>query len=638
MSLSSLTPLVAEAAGAGGAPLWQLGVITAVISCVAGLVASMSMAYRRGGAPILRRMVLAVERRAGIPGWAAVPGLGAILCAALIISSATWDIGLHIDIGRDSGPLGTTAHYPLMFGLLGVFLMGILAIGLAPRDPRVTSPAAVRLPGLGLVPSASVLLLAGSAFGMAAFPLDDLWHRAFGQDVTLWGPTHVMIVGGTISAGIGGALLLLEGVLAAGLNPFTGGRASRADVSSRLFPALVAAIFLYFWTATLHEFHWGVPQYRQIWQPFLLAFGGAQALVLARLLIGRGGTIAALAIWLPAQVGMSLVIGGPLDVTMPSTPLFVAEALLIEAVGLTALASRPVRFGVVSGAAVGTAGLAAEYAWSQIAMPIPWAPAILPEAIPVALIAAVAGGAIGATMAQALRGDLLPGRQSLLVAAASVLAFIGLAVNASIKQSPGGMTATMQLANPRLASTPGHTERQRVADLRVRLSDASLTRDPNWLYALGWQGGGRYLNHLVRQPDGSWITTQPVPIDGTWKTMVRVHEGRVMLSAPIRFPADAELDFAGFPAQPQMTRAFMGDTALMQIERKAGVSSLAWNAATIAVLSTNLLMVLLMGLVSTRLGRIRNMRLGNGPHAGSTSATIRGVLRTPRGGPAPARS
>lgn len=639
MSLAQLTTLAAETPpGAGGAPLWQLGLITAVISCVSGLVASIAMSYRRGGATLLRRGVAGVERLTGLPGWAAVPGAGAIACAALIITSATWDIGLHIDIGRDSGPLGTTAHYPLMLGLLGVFLMGILAIGLAPRDPRASSPVAVRVPGLGLVPSASVLLLAGSAFGLSAFPLDDLWHRAFGQDVTLWGPTHVMIVGGTISAGIGGALLLLEGVLAAGRNPFSGGRVSATDVGSRIFPALVAAIFLYFWTATLHEFHWGVPQYRQIWQPFLLAFGGAQALVLARLLIGRGGTFLALAIWLPAQVGMSLAIGGPLDVTMPATPLFLAEAVVIELIGLTALAGRPVRFGLLSGFGVGTIGLAAEYGWSQIAMPLAWKPVLLSEAIPVAIIAGLAGGALGATMAQALRGELLPQRRSLLVAGLSVTAFIGLAINAAIKQSPQGVTASMQLSNPRMAVTPGHTTPERVADLRLRISDPALTRDANWLYALGWQGGGRYLNVLRPAGDGSWVTTEPVPVSGTWKTMVRVHNGREMLAAPIRFPADAELGFAGFAAEPQMTRTFIGDTTLMQIERKEGISSLAWNAATIAVLSTNLLMVLLMGFVSTRLGRIRHMRLGNGPRAGSPSAAIRGVLRTPRGGPAPARS
>ncbi len=170
---------MAEPANAGdGAPLWQLGVITIFISLVAGAITSLSMSYRAGRAPRLRKLVGGVERLVGLPGWAAVPGFASIGSAALIITSATWDIGLHIDVGRDSGPLGTTAHYPLLFGLLGVFLMGILAIGLAPRDRKSSSPVAFNVPGLGLIPAASMLLLAGSSFGMAAFPLDDLWHAS----------------------------------------------------------------------------------------------------------------------------------------------------------------------------------------------------------------------------------------------------------------------------------------------------------------------------------------------------------------------------------------------------------------------------------------------------------------------------
>lgn len=595
---------VAEPANAGdGAPLWQLGVITIFISLVAGAITSLSMSYRAGRAPRLRKLVGGVERLVGLPGWAAVPGFASIGSAALIITSATWDIGLHIDVGRDSGPLGTTAHYPLLFGLLGVFLMGILAIGLAPRDRKSSSPVAFNVPGLGLIPAASMLLLAGSSFGMAAFPLDDLWHRIFGVDVTLWGPTHVMIIGGTIASGVGGALLLIEGALASGVNPFAGGVGAKSK-AARLLPALLASIFLYFWTATMAEFNWGVPQYRQVWQPFLLAFGGAQALVLARVMLGRGGTFAAILIWLPLQAGMSLVIGGPLQVTMPSTPLFLAEAVIVEFVALTALGRRPVALGAAAGLGIGTVGFAAEYLWADVAMPLPWNSAILGEGIPVAIIAGIAGGLLGATMAQALRGELLPGRRSLLIAVGSVAAFIGLGLNASITGRPD-LTANMQISNVRMGEVPNHSEPQRVGDLTIRLSDPSVAQNANWFYALGWQGGGRYLNHLVQQPDGSWKTTKPVPLQGSWKTMVRVHKGRDMVTAPIRFPADPALGFAGFSADPQITRAFMADTTLMQIERKDDVPAWAWTVATIAVLSTNLLMVLLMGIVAFRLGRIR---------------------------------
>ena len=45
--------------------------------------------------------------------------------------------------------------------------------------------------GLGI---ATVAACGG--FALLGFPLDDMWHRLFGQDVTLWGPTHLMLFGG----------------------------------------------------------------------------------------------------------------------------------------------------------------------------------------------------------------------------------------------------------------------------------------------------------------------------------------------------------------------------------------------------------------------------------------------------------
>src|SRR3712207_7513018 len=35
-----------------------------------------------------------------------------------------WDIALHIDQGRDEGPLANPAHYLILFGLYGVFAAG----------------------------------------------------------------------------------------------------------------------------------------------------------------------------------------------------------------------------------------------------------------------------------------------------------------------------------------------------------------------------------------------------------------------------------------------------------------------------------------------------------------------------------
>ena len=42
-----------------------------------------------------------------------------------------WDISLHIDNGRDPGPLANPAHYLILVGLYGVLVAGVLSMALA---------------------------------------------------------------------------------------------------------------------------------------------------------------------------------------------------------------------------------------------------------------------------------------------------------------------------------------------------------------------------------------------------------------------------------------------------------------------------------------------------------------------------
>ena len=52
-----------------------------------------------------------------------------------------WDISLHIDAGRDAGPLANPAHYLILAGLFGIFSRRL------PRDlPAEGAPGAGRRP------------------------------------------------------------------------------------------------------------------------------------------------------------------------------------------------------------------------------------------------------------------------------------------------------------------------------------------------------------------------------------------------------------------------------------------------------------------------------------------------------------
>ena len=62
--------------------------------------------------------------------------------ASLIVAlfGMYWDISLHIDDGRDEGPLANPAHYFILIGLFGVFAAG-LPLAWPCRDEPPAQPA-----------------------------------------------------------------------------------------------------------------------------------------------------------------------------------------------------------------------------------------------------------------------------------------------------------------------------------------------------------------------------------------------------------------------------------------------------------------------------------------------------------------
>ena len=166
--------------------------------------------YRAGKAlAASRRSSRSAERVSGLPGWAAVPTALAGIALLTALLGMYWDIALHIDQGRDAGPLANPAHYLILVGLFGVFAAGVLAMAMPRESPGRAPSIAV---GRGWQRAVGGLLMAAcGAFALTGFPLDDVWHRLFGQDVTLWGPTHLMLIGGAGMTLIGQAVLLAGG-------------------------------------------------------------------------------------------------------------------------------------------------------------------------------------------------------------------------------------------------------------------------------------------------------------------------------------------------------------------------------------------------------------------------------------------
>src|SRR5213078_3999765 len=150
----------------------------------------------------LQRLADFSERQWGVPAWVALAGEIASVSLLIALAGMYWDISLHIDNGRDPGPLANPAHYLILFGLFGVFVAGFFSIIMGASTWKI--------------PIGGIMLFACASFSLLGFPLDDGWHRIFGQDVTLWGPTHLMLFGGAGMTLLGRATLLVEGGRAAG--------------------------------------------------------------------------------------------------------------------------------------------------------------------------------------------------------------------------------------------------------------------------------------------------------------------------------------------------------------------------------------------------------------------------------------
>jgi hypothetical protein len=102
-----------------------------------------------------------------------------------------WDIQWHVRIGRDS--FWIAPHVMTYAGVAGAVLLsfGVLAWDTWRRRAGRIDRDAMTVMGLTSTPGVH-LAAWGIALTVLAAPIDDLWHRLFGIDVTLWSPPHLL--------------------------------------------------------------------------------------------------------------------------------------------------------------------------------------------------------------------------------------------------------------------------------------------------------------------------------------------------------------------------------------------------------------------------------------------------------------
>ena len=527
------------ASTAGGAQVDQLVALGVVYLGGTGAVVWLAQAHRTGRTKVLANAGAAAAWVLRVPGWAALPVVIATVGLLAAMWGGLWDIGYHVDNGRDTGPLGNPGHWPLLLGIFTTFAAGVIAFGMADQDDATA--AWVRITPSWRVPIGAVLLVVCMSFGLSALALDDVWHRIFGQDVTLWSPTHFVFLFGGMLTVTGMLVLLKEGSLARASQNARfrdAGRPSWPELAWRrvlrvaLLGGLLCGLELY-----LAEYDWGVPLYRQVWQPLLLAAFAGLIFTAARAWAGPGSALGAWAVYaLIRATGIAVpVIAG---VSAPSMPLLLGSALCVE---LLALGLDPKRrallFGAGAGLLCGTVGFAAEYGWSQIAMPLPWTDALLPEGLIYAAVAGVAGGLLGALFAAAMRGDLPRPRVARIACIGAFALLIAVAIGAADREVPDAR-AQIQLTD---VKPPPNRE----ALATVRLDPPDTADDANWFYILAWAGGDdRVIDRLERVGPGIYRSTKPIPLGGRWKVGLRLNRGHERGAVAMRLPVDRGLPHA----------------------------------------------------------------------------------------------
>jgi hypothetical protein len=301
---------------------------------------------------------------------------------------------------------------------------------------------------------------------------------------------------------------------------------------------------------------------------------------------------------------------------MPHFPLYVVEALLVEAVFARAGNRSPVVNGAIAGVLIGTVGLAAEWAWSHIWMPIPWNDSLLPEAAIAGLLTAVAAGSLGGFIGGSLVGKsgALISREDgarLVSADRRVALASGIVLMAVIGWALPMSTTGPERAHVALKDIDSGKNRTVAATIKLDPRDSAT--DPDFMNVTAWQGGSkRVLDPLEQVGQGVYRTTESIPVYGGWKATMRIQQGDALISMPLFMPKDQAVPAPEVPAKANFTRGFLKDKEVLQREQKQGVPGFLTVAAYLTVLAIALGLITLLGWALLRVdrGEARSPRAG----------------------------
>jgi hypothetical protein len=541
--------VVVEAPAQTG-PVWWLPLGLAIVLLVAAVVALTVRGPR--DRPLWRRPADALGALCGLPAWCAAGIAIALWSLVVAVIGFTWDVAWHADLGRDQ-LLFTPPHTMILIGLAGIGLAAVASIVLATADraPVGLGIGPLRLPWSSLPMG---LMGAGAVLG---FPLDDYWHRTYGIDVTMWSPTHLLMIGGASLTPIAAWLMLAES-----------GVRGRTRAVRWMSEALAGATLIGMSTFQL-EFDLGIPQWQALYHPALVALAMGVGLVAAREALGRGGALRATAGFLVLRGLLALLVGPIFGHSLERFPLYLAGALVVEGMYLVGPRMLPAVRVAVTGLLIGTVGMAAEWGLASVWSPQPWQPRLL-AGWWVVIGLALAGSFLGAALGRAVAHS-----PQLLHFSGVGIAFVAMVALLAVPFPRHGMNAsatiTAATAGPATAAVTrdGNATIEQDMTVSLTVSPAAAVENADMFRIFTWQGGRIIVSNLHSAGGNRYVIDGTIPTGGTWKSIVFFEKGDVVAAVPVSFPPDGAYGLAAIPPPVDHPRTGVFEPATSYLTRES---------------------------------------------------------------------
>lgn len=173
----------------------------------------------------------AARRAAAVP-W---PIAAVVFAATSIVVGVIWDISWHMTIGRDT--FWTPAHLAIYLGgIVGGGGSGAVVLRTTFGGDAAARGRAVRVWGFR-GPLGAWVAIWGAVAMLTSAPFDDWWHNAYGLDVRIISPPHMVLALGIYGIVMGALLTTLaaQNRAAAAADDPAGDDASLAPTYARLF-------------------------------------------------------------------------------------------------------------------------------------------------------------------------------------------------------------------------------------------------------------------------------------------------------------------------------------------------------------------------------------------------------------------